>query len=248
MALPARIPAPPRAPAPLLLPGTLADTRTRSRTLARAHSLEHAGAHSRTLNAPATRPLFPLRAREWLPGSATEACRVGVAQTSLRGSRRPPGAYHRLPCSPRSMSVPPRSRRSARRAPPRRSALRPRPPRAVPTPGVGAALPGAGPGRHRPPDRDLCAPPRRRGRWRWAGAQKVGKGRGGAGKGRGRPGCVQAAASRAGGVCTSPASLRRRKFPPRLRASRLPLSPPLCTCWSGKHCLQGGTSHLGDLN
>lgn len=177
-------------------------TRTRLRTLARARRSTLAHTH-----APAKRPLCPLRAREWLPGSATEACRVGVAQTPLRGSARSPGACHRLPCSPRSMSVPPRSRRSARRAPPRRSAPRSaRGRRAVPTPGFGAALPGAGPGRHRPPDRVLRAPPRRRGRRRRAGVLKVGKAREGLKReGKGTPRLGKQL--RVGGGCTSLASL-----------------------------------------
>lgn len=191
---------------PPSVPGTLAHTRTRSRTHARARR----DTHDRT---PAARPLLRLRAQERLQGSATEACRVGVAQTPCPGSARPPGACRRLPCSPWSMSEPPRSRRSARRAPPRRSALRPpAAASAVPTPGVGAALRGTGPGRHRPPDRNLCAPPRRRGRCRRTGSQKVRKGRGGLG-GEEDTEATQAAVC-ARGVCTSPASLRQESFLP----------------------------------
>lgn len=112
-------------------------TSTRLRTLARARRSTLAHTH-----APAKRPLCPLCAHEWLPGSATEVCRVGVAQTSLRGSS---GACHRLPCSPRSMSVPPRSRRSARRAPPRRSALRAPPAAAAQSPPRALAPPSREP-------------------------------------------------------------------------------------------------------
>lgn len=144
------------------------------------------------------RPLCPLRAREWLPGSATEACRVGVAQTPLRGSARSPGACHRLPCSPRSMSVPPRSRRSARpprssaplRAPPAAAAQSPpralAPPSREPVPGVTDHLTATCALRH------VGAGGRRR-----AGVLKVGKGQGGAEKGRkGDSEAGQAAASR----------------------------------------------------
>lgn len=125
---PARCPSGP----PCAHPDTSVASRHPSppRTLARnrAHLLGHAEAHSLTLPLPRRGPSSRSALGRGSRGSATEADRVGVAQRRLRGSARPPGASRRLPCSPRSMSEPPRSRRSARRAPPRCSALRPRPP------------------------------------------------------------------------------------------------------------------------
>lgn len=214
------------------------------RTLARnrAHLLGHAEAHSLTLPLPRRGPSSRSALGRGSRGSATEADRVGVAQTRLRGSARPPGASRRLPCSPRSMSEPPRSRRSARRAPPRCSALLRAPPaaaRAVPTPGVGAALPGAGPGRHRPPDRDLCAPPRRLGRRRWAGARKVGKDQGRRWQGRGLRVC--ASSCERVGFALQPQVCNQESFLPGFWFSDCPFLRPLCTCFSGKCCLQGGT-------
>lgn len=205
---------------PLTPPWALGPLPSPAHWPATAHPRRSTAAHTPAAR-PSSRPALT-------SGSGTRPrTRAGPGAAGRRSGE----PARRLPCSPRSMSEPPRSRRSARRAPPRRAA--PRSARAVPTPGVGAALPGAGPGRHRPPDRNLCAPPRRRGRRRRTGARggsgKAGEGLGGRGKGDGEAG--PAAASRWRWHFT-PKFATRKVSSPAL-ALRLPLSPPLCTCWRG---------------
>jgi hypothetical protein len=165
-----------------------------------------------------------------------------MTQTRLRGSARPPGASHHLPCSPRSMSEPPRSRRSACRAPPRLSALRPRPPAQSP------------PRASAPPSREpvpgvtdhltaTCA------------LRHVGSG-GGALHWRGMKAKTGVGWGEMAGKRTprlhkqlrvafalQPQVCDWESFLPGFWSSDCPFLRPLCTCLSGKRCLLRGTSH-----